>query len=168
MEDCVMTIADLGKLPFEAVVPLSKRMACGSPADWADKLGVSPNILNRAFSSWQDDREYFVTFSKVPELCVHMRSTVLIQWALARYEYLSRELALPAEPIDLQDCLSACARLMREVGEAAGEIEAASADGKMSKVEMRRIRREVADVVKVCFDILNGLSSALEAGDNDK
>jgi hypothetical protein len=34
MEDCVMSIDDLGKLPFDAVVPLAKRMAVGSPPDW--------------------------------------------------------------------------------------------------------------------------------------
>lgn len=158
-----MNIEDLGKLPFDAVVPLAKRMAVGSPPDWGDKIGLGMNIINRAFSSWQDDREYFVTFSKVPELCVAMRSSLLIQWAMARYEYLSREMSIPAEPMDVSTCLKACAKLMREVGEAAREIESAAEDGELDMREVRRIQRKISDVINVCFEILGKLSAALDA-----
>ena len=157
-----MSIDDLGKLPFEAVIPLSKRMAVGSPPDWGDKIGIGMNVINRAFSSWQDDREYFITFAKVPELCVAMRSSLLIQWAMARYEYLSREMDMPARPMDTAGCLRACAKMMKEMGDVAKEIEAAAEDEQLSKQEIRRIQRELSDVISICFNCMGQLNSALD------
>jgi NTP pyrophosphatase (non-canonical NTP hydrolase) len=83
---------------------------------------------------------------------------------MARYEYLSREMSMPAEPMDVGKCLRACAKLMREVGEAAREIESAAEDGELDMREVRRIQREISDVINVCFDILSKLSAALDAG----
>lgn len=158
-------IKELGKMPFPAVLPLAERMAKGSRADWADRLNISVHHMNRAFQSGTEDGNYFISFSKVPELCVYMHSPIILEWALQRYYHLASELDIPADATDCTRLLKDLAGLMHEVGQAAHKIEQAAEDDRLERGELRSIQKEVCDVLEKAINIQSGLNRTLRETD---
>ena len=160
-----MTLQDLGRLPFEAALPLAERKGYGTRSDWADQIGVAPSVVNRAFSCWQGDKHYFVSFCKLPELMLAMRSMLLLDWARERTLYLAKQYGLDLEQAEPVDCISIkdkLAHIVQEVGEVAGEVRSATEDGELDGQEIKRLQKELADVVNVACDLEKSLAAKLE------
>jgi len=150
----------LGKLPLEAVLPVIERLGSGSRDDWADRMSMTPHVIYRAFNPNKTERDYFISFGKVPELCVAMRSGLLLRWANARYAYLKAQAGLDfSEPTDIADSFRKLARLAKEVGEYSNCLEKAAEDGELSSKERHQLKRELADVIQVATESLQGLEA---------
>ena len=159
-----MGLDDLGKLPLEAVLPVAERLGTGSRDEWADRLGTTPSVIYRAFNSSKQERDYFVSFGRVPALCVAMRSDLLLRWAYARYAYLGAQAGLdPREPMTLRESFRKLAHLVKEVGEYGDCLERAGEDGVLSARERHQLKKELADVIEVATKSLQGLEALDES-----
>lgn len=162
-----MNWEDLGKLPFDAVVALAHRMGTGSPADWGEAMNVSPHIANRWFSTSPKDKHYFCTFPKVPELCVHMGTSILADWFPQRFRFLASQLIdeeLRSGGLDSNGLLRQLAALTKETGEVADQVGRAVCDEVLDRKELKRVQNEVADVLKECCRLQEKLTRALQEG----
>lgn len=158
-----MGLEDLGRLPLEAVLPIAERVGQGSRDDWADHLGDSPSVIYRSFNPSKQEKHYFVSFGRVPSLCVAMHSDFLLRWAYARYAYLKAQAGLDLrEPISVQESFRELARLAKEVGEYGKCLEKAGEDGEFDERELTQLKRELSDIIKVAAESLQGLEALQE------
>jgi hypothetical protein len=154
---------NLGKLPLEAVLPVAERLGTGSRDEWADELGTTPSVIYRSFNGSKETKNYFVSFGRVPSLCVAMQSDFLLRWAYARYAYLKAQQGLDLhEPISVQESFRELARLTKEFGDYADTLEKAGEDGEFDERELRNLKRELCDVIQVAADSLQGIEALIE------
>lgn len=155
----------LGNLSFEAMVVLAENDSPLTRPQIAEEMKCSLNFVNRIFNvTDQTDKHYFIAGSRWPELSVRMQTSIPIDWMVAQYHrLLQNQYQFSAnQPIDCQQSFQALVSIMKEVGEMAAVIEESAQDGLFSAKEIRRINREVSDVIGLCFNLMNGLTAYLD------
>lgn len=111
------------------------------------EMGWTESHARRVFSP----ERYFPTFEDLPRFCNVVGNTIIIQWLQVQ----SMQYGIAPQHTNVN-----CAELVKRMGELFGEMSdvgqeasAAIQDGKLEPVELRRIIRELNDVVNrsVCL-----------------
>lgn len=146
----------LGNLSFEAMVVLAENDSPLTRPQIAEEMKCSLNFVNRIFNV--TDQILINTISS------RMQTSIPIDWMVAQYHrLLQNQYQFSAnQPIDCQQSFQALVSIMKEVGEMAAVIEESAQDGLFSAKEIRRINREVSDVIGLCFNLMNGLTAYLD------
>lgn len=157
----------LGRMTLEDVLPMAERLSGRSRQEIADHgaINCSLDVLVRAFNP--GDPSYFVSFGRVPGLCVAMGHDLLLSWAKARFDHLAGHFGLdldPVRPVDLRAALVEFARLAKEQGDVARALADASADNRLDQAECRRLMRELLDVQDATQHLYAGLAATLRQG----
>ncbi|UZP68745.1 hypothetical protein N1030_07180 [Desulfovibrio mangrovi] len=105
------------------------------------EMGWTESHARRVFSP----ERYFPTFEDLPRFCSVVGNTIIIQWLQVQAMYYG----IAPKHVDVD-----CAELVKRMGELFGEMSdvgqeasAAIQDGKLEPKELRRIIRELNDVV---------------------
>ena len=130
----------------------------------AEAMGWPPGNAVRIFDPHAN---YWPSLPSLPRLCAVTRSTILVDWILARMRAGGGEVAcLPTDPAALP---LAVAELARELGDVSREVLAALAPDSergvsVTPVEARRILRELEDVMSRCTALISGLRALISQG----
>lgn len=115
------------------------------------EMGWSASHARRVFST----ERYFPTYEDLPRFCNVVGNTVVVQWL--QVQALNYGVNPEHQDVD-------CAALIKRTGELFGEMsdvgqEASEAikDGKLEPIEMRRIIRELNDVVNRSIELIGDL-----------
>ncbi len=159
-------VSNLGALDFFTVVQIAKDQAAGTQEDWARAVGEHISTVRRAMAP--GDRDYFVSFRRVPALCLAMGTPLVLEWALARYHYLAAQEGLDlTRPLDPAAAVRAVGALAREAGQACDELATACADGALGQAELPGVRAQLGDVLRVVLEALSGVDALDQRLDRD-
>ncbi len=154
-----MQIDELARLPFTVVAPVAMYSSCGSIVDWADGMNIPPSAVYRFFGG----DSTALGIQKLPELCVEMRSPLIILWALARFQYLKQAKSFQdVRAKELSNELHALGLALGRTAEALTSDEN-SINENLAK---ENINRQVNEVISHCFEVISTLSAIEERPEN--
>ncbi|BFR48759.1 phage regulatory CII family protein [Nitratidesulfovibrio sp. HK-II] len=108
----------------------------------AKRMGWSMPQARRVFSA----EKYFPSFPDLPRFCIAVGNLTVVHWLLAKAT--PDEQAQPHAPLDCASLLLRVADLFTEVGHVAEEACRAASDDRLQVTELRRLLKELADVLE--------------------
>ena len=142
---------NLKKISLLDAMQLAVAASGKSRDDIGAEMGWSPTVTNRIFST----DNYWPSLPSIPRLCFVMGNTIVADWILANAEeYLKKQ---PEISLDAPGLIQELGRLFKEIGDVATQAERSVEDDKLTRLEARRIIRELYDVINKAMDMIAGL-----------
>lgn len=123
------------------------------------KLGWSESYTRRVMST----ERYFPSYEILPDFCEAVGNTIILQWLEARTRHKKEEQP-KVTPDYLRDQVM---ELSTEFGDVASRIKDAVADGRLTKLELRAVRKEVMELVAFGHALAGALGQAEKAASNE-
>lgn len=108
----------------------------------AKTMGWSMAQVRRVFSA----EKYYPSFTDLPRFCAVVGNTTIIQWLLARATFEGIDES--HQDIDCNALLLRVTDIFAEVGDVAEEARRAASDNQLQEVELRRLIKELSDVLE--------------------
>ena len=115
------------------------------------EMGWTEYHAKRVFGT----ERYFPTFEDLPQFCNVVGNTIIIQWL--QVQAMNYGIAPKHVDVDCAELVKRMAELFGEMSDVGQEASAAIQDGKLEPKELRRIIRELNDVVDRSMALIGDL-----------
>ena len=117
----------------------------------AEEMGWTESHTKRVFSL----ERYFPTYEDLPKFCSIVGNMVIINWL--QVQAMQYGLEHQHRDVDCQSLVFRISQLFGETSDVGQEAQKAVADGQLEPRELRRIIRELNDVVNTSLDMIGDL-----------
>lgn len=122
-----------------------------NPTEIATILGWSESFMRRVFSS----EKFFPSYPDLPAFCAAVGNLTIVHWLISRATFYGID--EKHQNVDCHTLLVRVNEVFAEVGDVAQETRVAIADNKLTKVELRRIIKEISDVLQTGMGLVGDL-----------
>ncbi|WP_319761907.1 hypothetical protein [Maridesulfovibrio sp.] len=120
---------------------LALKVSGKTEAEVREEMGYSESHCHRVFSV----EEYYTSYEKIPKLCKFLDNNIIILWLIVQAD---KDMHQPIyHEMDCPELLKEAAELLKETSDVGKEVGATIEDNEIKLTEIRRVIREVCEVV---------------------